>query len=57
MCVKDDDVCKSIAYFTADVELFERDGTGAVDCDEEYIGKYEWLEWAGVGVGEKKRSI
>ena len=57
LCLKDDD-CKSIAYFTADVEPFERDGstvrrktkgdctmfssvTGAVDCDEEYIGKYE----------------
>jgi len=57
LCLQDDD-CKSIAYFVADVEPFERDGstvrskaegdcilfssvTGAVDCDEEYIGKYE----------------
>ena len=57
MCLSYDD-CKSIAYFTADVEPFERDGstvrskaegdcmlfssvTDAVDCDEEYIGKYE----------------
>ena len=57
MCLSYDD-CKSIGYFVADVEPFERDGstvrskaegdcilfssvTSAVDCDEEYIGKYE----------------